>query len=106
MCDEETSVCQNRGTCVDLQRCDCPESFTGKHSPGDVTLRGDDVMLRCDDVTLRCDDVSDAVICAGTFCEKRVCLKKGGCQDDAEGSAPSLTSQFYLLTLSLFCCAL
>ncbi|KAF3833381.1 hypothetical protein F7725_024585 [Dissostichus mawsoni] len=60
----------NGGTCVDLQRCDCPDSFTG------------------------------------TFCEKRVCLKKGGCQDDAEGSAPSLTSQFYLLTLSLFCCAL
>ncbi|KAF3833383.1 hypothetical protein F7725_024587, partial [Dissostichus mawsoni] len=41
----------NGGTCVDLQRCDCPDSFTGKHSPDDVTLRCDDVTLRCDDVT-------------------------------------------------------
>ncbi|XP_029295300.1 uncharacterized protein LOC115013273 isoform X8 [Cottoperca gobio] len=67
VCDEERLICQNGGTCVDLQRCICPDSFTG------------------------------------VFCEKRVCLKKGGCQDDSEGSSSSLTSHLYLLTLGLLC---
>ncbi|XP_045892038.1 netrin-G2 isoform X2 [Micropterus dolomieu] len=65
LCDEERLICQNGGTCVDFQRCVCPDSFTG------------------------------------SFCEQIVCLKKGGCLDDAEGSSSSLTSHLYLLTLSL-----
>uniref|UniRef100_A0A3Q1EA40 Netrin-G2-like n=1 Tax=Acanthochromis polyacanthus TaxID=80966 RepID=A0A3Q1EA40_9TELE len=29
VCDTERLVCQNGGTCVDFQRCVCPDSFTG-----------------------------------------------------------------------------
>lgn len=51
-----------------------------------------------DDVAAKlCDDV----ICAGLFCEKSICLKTSGCPEGAEGSASSLTSHLYLLTLSL-----
>ncbi|XP_075938650.1 netrin-G2-like [Anarhichas minor] len=64
VCDEERLICQNGGTCVDLQRCVCPDSFTG------------------------------------AFCEKKVCLKKSGCLNNA-GSSSSPTSHLYLLTLSL-----
>ncbi|XP_069581068.1 netrin-G2-like isoform X3 [Brachyistius frenatus] len=64
-CDDERLLCQNGGTCVDLQRCVCPDAFTGM------------------------------------FCEKRVCLKKSTCLDDAEGSSSPLTSLLYLLTLGL-----
>ncbi|KAE8292590.1 Netrin-G2 Laminet-2 Precursor [Larimichthys crocea] len=64
VCDDKRLICQNGGTCVDFQRCDCPENFTGM------------------------------------LCEKGVCLKKNGCLD-ADGSAPSLTSHLYLLTLIL-----
>uniref|UniRef100_A0A8C9Y6D7 Netrin G2 n=1 Tax=Sander lucioperca TaxID=283035 RepID=A0A8C9Y6D7_SANLU len=67
VCDKEGLICQNGGTCVDFQRCVCPENATG------------------------------------VLCENRVCLKHGGCQDDAESSAPSLTSQLYLLSLGLIC---
>ncbi|XP_030273427.1 mucin-5AC isoform X2 [Sparus aurata] len=65
MCDEERLICQNGGTCIDFQRCMCPENFTG------------------------------------LFCEKSICLKTSGCPEGAEGSASSLTSHLYLLTLSL-----
>ncbi|XP_068559600.1 netrin-G2 [Cebidichthys violaceus] len=64
VCDEERLICQNGGTCVDLQRCVCPDSFTG------------------------------------AFCEKKVCLKKSGCLNNA-GSSSSPTSHLYLMTLSL-----
>lgn len=64
------------------------------------------VNTHLDDVTAQVSDdvtaqVSDDVMCAGSFCEQIVCLKKGGCLDDAEGSSSSLTSHLYLLTLSL-----
>ncbi|KAM8760252.1 uncharacterized protein ntng2a isoform 1-T1 [Acanthopagrus schlegelii] len=65
ICDEESLICQNGGTCIDFQRCMCPENFTG------------------------------------LFCEKSICLKNSGCPEGAEGSASSLTSHLYLLTLSL-----
>ncbi|KAL7392368.1 hypothetical protein ABVT39_023849 [Epinephelus coioides] len=65
VCDDERLICQNGGTCVDFQRCICPDAFTG------------------------------------TFCERRVCLKKGGCLENTEGSAASVTSHLFLLTLSL-----
>ncbi|XP_078027228.1 netrin-G2 isoform X1 [Epinephelus lanceolatus] len=65
VCDDERLICQNGGTCVDFQRCVCPDAFTG------------------------------------TFCERRVCLKKGGCLENAEGSAASVTSHLFLLTLGL-----
>ncbi|XP_068166874.1 netrin-G2 [Antennarius striatus] len=29
MCDEESLICQNGGTCEDFQRCICPTGFTG-----------------------------------------------------------------------------
>lgn len=29
MCDEEGSVCRNGGTCINFQRCICPDNFTG-----------------------------------------------------------------------------
>ncbi|KAK9523351.1 hypothetical protein VZT92_002106 [Zoarces viviparus] len=69
VCDEEHLICQNGGTCVDLQRCICPDSFIG------------------------------------AFCEKKVCLKKSGCLNNA-GSSSSPTSHLYLLTLSLISCNL
>ncbi|XP_026176973.1 netrin-G2 [Mastacembelus armatus] len=71
VCDEERLICQNGGTCVDFQRCICPDNFTG------------------------------------SFCEQSICLKKGGCLDNAEGSSSPLTSHLYMLTLSLItstCC--
>ncbi|XP_070759829.1 netrin-G2 [Enoplosus armatus] len=29
VCDEERLICQNGGTCIDFQRCVCPDNFTG-----------------------------------------------------------------------------
>ncbi|CAF90022.1 unnamed protein product, partial [Tetraodon nigroviridis] len=29
VCDEESLMCQNGGTCIDFQRCICPDKFTG-----------------------------------------------------------------------------
>lgn len=43
----------------------------------------------------------DVIVFAGLFCEQSVCLKKGGCLDDAAGSSSHLTSHLYLLTLGL-----
>uniref|UniRef100_A0A3B4V203 Netrin G2 n=1 Tax=Seriola dumerili TaxID=41447 RepID=A0A3B4V203_SERDU len=34
VCDKERLICQNGGTCVDFQRCLCPDNFTGNYSPG------------------------------------------------------------------------
>lgn len=65
VCDDDTLMCQNGGTCVDFQSCVCPDSYTG------------------------------------TFCEKKVCLKKSGCLDVPGDSSSSATSHLYLLTLSL-----
>lgn len=34
VCDEERLTCQNGGTCVNFQRCRCPDNFTGaQHTP-------------------------------------------------------------------------
>lgn len=34
VCDEESLVCQNGGTCINFQRCVCPDNFTGaQHTP-------------------------------------------------------------------------
>lgn len=53
--------------------------------------------LRCGMMSwLRC-----VMMSAGTFCERRVCLKKGGCLENTEGSAASVTSHLFLLTLGL-----
>ncbi|KAI3372207.1 hypothetical protein L3Q82_007059 [Scortum barcoo] len=38
LCDEERLICQNGGTCVDFQRCVCPDNFTVLEAP--VTLPG------------------------------------------------------------------
>lgn len=84
-------MCQNGGTCVDLQRCICPDNFTGKHTPAQCHGSG------ADDVTTQ---GSDDVVCVGSFCEKSVCLKNS-CLDKAKGSSSSLTSHLYLLTFSL-----
>lgn len=29
MCDEENLICRNGGTCINFQRCMCPDTFTG-----------------------------------------------------------------------------
>lgn len=44
--------------------------------------------------------VSDAAV-AGTFCEKKVCLKKNGCLEVPGDSSSYPTSHTYLLTLGL-----
>lgn len=28
-CDDDTLICRNGGTCINFQRCICPDSFTG-----------------------------------------------------------------------------
>ena len=34
VCDEERLMCQNGGTCLNFQRCTCPDNFTGaQHTP-------------------------------------------------------------------------
>lgn len=34
LCDEERLMCQNGGTCINFQRCVCPDNFTGaQHTP-------------------------------------------------------------------------
>uniref|UniRef100_A0A3Q3XG61 Uncharacterized protein n=1 Tax=Mola mola TaxID=94237 RepID=A0A3Q3XG61_MOLML len=43
LCDEERLICQNGGTCVDLQHCACPDNFT-------------DQVIRCQ--ANGCDDAS------------------------------------------------
>lgn len=90
MCDNNNLTCQNGGTCVDFQRCTCSDSFTGRPASNDV--------IQVSDVT---EQESDDVIFAGTFCEKRVCLKKKGCLEVAGDSAPCPSSHLYLLTVSL-----
>uniref|UniRef100_A0A3B3BC49 Netrin G2 n=1 Tax=Oryzias melastigma TaxID=30732 RepID=A0A3B3BC49_ORYME len=84
MCDSERLICQNGGTCIDFQSCVCPEKFTGKKEEWML------VMMPC--------------VCAGPFCERNVCLKNKKCQQTAEGSSSSLTSQLYLLSLGLITC--
>ncbi|XP_054867756.1 mucin-2 isoform X2 [Amphiprion ocellaris] len=39
MCDNERLVCRNGGTCVDFQRCICPDSFTGAFCEQTVCLK-------------------------------------------------------------------
>ncbi|XP_071328407.1 mucin-5AC [Trachinotus anak] len=39
MCDEERLICQNGGTCVDFQRCVCPDNFTGTLCEQSVCLK-------------------------------------------------------------------
>ncbi|XP_037114693.1 netrin-G2 isoform X2 [Syngnathus acus] len=56
----EARPCLNGGTCVDFQRCQCADGFTG------------------------------------VYCERRACLKKSGCLDDASAASPLMTSQLRL----------
>ncbi|XP_035495975.1 netrin-G2 isoform X4 [Scophthalmus maximus] len=39
VCDEERLICQNGGTCVDLQRCVCPDTFTGSLCEQSICLK-------------------------------------------------------------------
>uniref|UniRef100_A0AAQ4QXC0 Netrin g2a n=1 Tax=Gasterosteus aculeatus aculeatus TaxID=481459 RepID=A0AAQ4QXC0_GASAC len=39
MCDEEDLICQNGGTCVNLQRCVCLDGFTGAFCENQVCLK-------------------------------------------------------------------
>ncbi|KAM9743929.1 netrin-G2-like isoform 3-T3 [Menidia menidia] len=39
MCDSERLSCQNGGTCLDFQRCVCPESFTGQFCEQSICLK-------------------------------------------------------------------
>ncbi|XP_073322890.1 uncharacterized protein [Pagrus major] len=39
VCDEERLICQNGGTCIDFQRCVCPENFTGLFCEKSVCLK-------------------------------------------------------------------
>lgn len=44
VCDDENLTCQNGGTCVDFQRCECPDRFTGRTASDDVIQASDDVI--------------------------------------------------------------
>ncbi|KAM8886087.1 uncharacterized protein AB9W97_013369 isoform 2-T4 [Spinachia spinachia] len=39
VCDEEALICQNGGTCVNLQRCNCLDGFTGAFCEKKVCLK-------------------------------------------------------------------
>ncbi|XP_029016803.1 netrin-G2 isoform X7 [Betta splendens] len=39
VCDEERLVCQNGGTCIDFQRCVCPDNFTGFFCEKSICLK-------------------------------------------------------------------
>ncbi|XP_040899287.1 mucin-5AC isoform X2 [Toxotes jaculatrix] len=39
VCDEERLICQNGGTCVDFQRCICPDNFTGSFCEQSICLK-------------------------------------------------------------------
>uniref|UniRef100_A0A665TV40 Netrin G2 n=1 Tax=Echeneis naucrates TaxID=173247 RepID=A0A665TV40_ECHNA len=39
VCDEERLICQNGGTCIDFQRCVCPDNFTGTFCEQTVCLK-------------------------------------------------------------------
>ncbi|KAM7018459.1 uncharacterized protein ntng2a isoform 1-T1 [Tautogolabrus adspersus] len=113
-CDPVSSVSPH---CSDSGLCQCKPGSSGRRCdtclPG-YTWRKDGASCienLCDDERLICQNGGTCVdfqqcLCpdnfTGPFCEKRVCLKKGGCPDNAEdSSSSSLTSHLYLLTLSL-----
>uniref|UniRef100_H2VBY0 Netrin G2 n=1 Tax=Takifugu rubripes TaxID=31033 RepID=H2VBY0_TAKRU len=39
MCDEENLICRNGGTCINFQRCMCPDSFTGVFCEKSICLK-------------------------------------------------------------------
>ncbi|XP_076587965.1 netrin-G2 isoform X1 [Chaetodon auriga] len=39
MCDKERLICQNGGTCINFQRCVCPDNFTGSFCEKSVCLK-------------------------------------------------------------------
>ncbi|KAM3867578.1 netrin-G2 [Diretmus argenteus] len=41
VCDEERLFCQNGGTCIDFERCVCPDEFTGSLCEKKVCLKED-----------------------------------------------------------------
>nr|XP_054586280.1 uncharacterized protein LOC107386303 isoform X1 [Nothobranchius furzeri]XP_054586281.1 uncharacterized protein LOC107386303 isoform X1 [Nothobranchius furzeri]XP_054586282.1 uncharacterized protein LOC107386303 isoform X1 [Nothobranchius furzeri] len=100
--------CSDDGLCrcklgVTGRRCDsCLPGYTWREGGGGCKENA------CDSERLVCQNGGTCVdfqgcVCpdtyTGTFCEKNVCLKKGGCSENAAGSP--LTSHVYLLTLSL-----
>ncbi|XP_054586284.2 netrin-G2 isoform X3 [Nothobranchius furzeri] len=110
-CNPEGSThphCSDDGLCrcklgVTGRRCDsCLPGYTWREGGGGCKENA------CDSERLVCQNGGTCVdfqgcVCpdtyTGTFCEKNVCLKKGGCSENAAGSP--LTSHVYLLTLSL-----
>ncbi|TDH13398.1 hypothetical protein EPR50_G00057270 [Perca flavescens] len=105
----ESGLCQCKGGATG-RRCDsCLPGYTWRGGGASCTEN------MCDEEGLVCQNGGTCIdfrrcVCpanaTGVLCENRVCLKKGGCQDDAESSAPSLTSQLYLLSLGLIGSAL
>ncbi|XP_034396571.1 netrin-G2-like [Cyclopterus lumpus] len=112
-CDMEGSASPH---CSDSGLCQCKGGATGRRCdtclPG-YTWRGGGFSCTvnvCDEERLICQNGGTCVdlrrcLCpdgfTGAFCEKKVCLKKSGCLDNAGGPSSSLTSHLYLLTLSL-----
>ncbi|KAK2838245.1 hypothetical protein Q5P01_015457 [Channa striata] len=41
ICDEKRLICQNGGTCIDYQRCVCPDNFTGLFCEQSICLETD-----------------------------------------------------------------
>ncbi|MEQ2198523.1 hypothetical protein XENOCAPTIV_014112 [Xenoophorus captivus] len=39
ICDLERRICQNGGTCIDFQRCACPDNSTGQFCEQNVCMK-------------------------------------------------------------------
>ncbi|KAF6730581.1 Netrin-G2 [Oryzias melastigma] len=105
--------------CSESGLCSCRSGTTGRSCdsclPG-YTWRGDGAGCTenmCDSERLICQNGGTCIdfqscVCpekfTGPFCERNVCLKNKKCQQTAEGSSSSLTSQLYLLSLGLITC--
>ncbi|XP_034547557.1 methyl-CpG-binding domain protein 6-like [Notolabrus celidotus] len=112
-CDADGSTSPH---CAESGLCQCKPGATGRRCDSCMSgynwrVDGANCEVNvCDDERLICRNGGTCLdfqqcLCpdnfTGPFCEKRVCLKKGGCLENDENSSSSLTSHLYLLTLSL-----
>ncbi|KAM9391794.1 netrin-G2-like [Pholidichthys leucotaenia] len=116
-CHSEGSLsphCSNSGLCrckegTSGRRCDsCLPGYTWRGGGAGCTVNV------CDGNQLMCQNGGTCVdflrcVCPANFtgilCQQSLCLKTGSCLEESGDSGPSVTSQFYLLTIGLMAAA-